>query len=38
MKKRIVLTLMLILALSLLTACEEGDPLKQCVVSRRVEK
>jgi len=38
MKKRIVLTLMLILALSLLTACEEGDPLKQCVVSRRAEK
>ena len=38
MKKIIVLTLTLILALSLLTACEEGDPLKQCVVSRRVEK
>ena len=38
MKKRIVLTLMLILALSLLTACEEDNPLKHCVVSRRVEK
>ena len=38
MKKTIILTLTLILALSLLTACEEGDPLKQCVVSRRVEK
>ena len=38
MKKRIVLTLMLILALSLLTACAEDNPLKHCVVSRRVEK
>ena len=28
----------LILALSLLTACEEDNPLKHCVVSRRVEK
>ena len=38
MKKTIVLTLTLILALSLLTACEEDNPLKHCVVSRRVEK
>ena len=38
MKKIIVLTLTLILALSLLTACEEDNPLKHCVVSRRVEK
>ena len=38
MKKTIVLTLTLILALSLLTACEEDNPLKHCVVSRRAEK
>lgn len=38
MKKKIVLLLTVMLAVSLLTACEEDNPLKHCVVSRRVEK
>ena len=38
MKKTVVLVLVLILAASLMTACEGDNPLKHCVVSRRVEK
>ena len=38
MKKLITIILVLLLAASCLTACEEDNPLKHCVVSRRAEK
>ena len=38
MKKLITMILVLLLAASCLTACEDDNPLKHCVVSRRAEK